>query len=75
LETFKTALSAIVRKLPNVHKSTFHNNQKVPVISALGRTRQEDLEFEASLGYIVRLCLKKIRVIIIIINNQKVETK
>jgi hypothetical protein len=29
------------------------------VISALVRLRQEDLEFEASLGKIVKLCLKK----------------
>jgi hypothetical protein len=45
------------------------------VIAALKRLRQEDSKLETSLGYIVRLCLKKIRVIIIIINNQKVETK
>jgi hypothetical protein len=28
-------------------------------IPALGRLRQEDCVFEVSLGYIVRLCLKK----------------
>jgi hypothetical protein len=33
----------------------------MPVISALGRLRQEDHEFEVSLGYIVKLCLKNIR--------------
>jgi hypothetical protein len=31
----------------------------LPVISALGRLRQEDCEFKASLSYIVRTCLKK----------------
>jgi hypothetical protein len=31
----------------------------VPVIPALERLRQEDQELEDSLGYIVRLCLKK----------------
>jgi hypothetical protein len=29
-----------------------------PVISALGRLRQEDCKFKANLGYIVRPCLK-----------------
>jgi hypothetical protein len=31
-----------------------------PVILALGRLRQKDHEFEASLGCLMRLCLKKI---------------
>jgi hypothetical protein len=30
----------------------------MPVIPALGRLWQEDLEYQASLGYIVRPCLK-----------------
>jgi hypothetical protein len=29
------------------------------VILALGRLRQEDVEFKANLGYIVRTCFKK----------------
>jgi hypothetical protein len=33
-----------------------------PIISALRRQRQEDLEFKASLGYKVRTCLKKQKV-------------
>jgi hypothetical protein len=32
-----------------------------PVISALGRLRQEDREFEVSLGSIARTCLRKPR--------------
>jgi hypothetical protein len=31
----------------------------MPVISALGRERQEDCDVRATLGYIAGLCLKK----------------
>jgi hypothetical protein len=31
----------------------------MPVISALGKLRQEDLEFKANLGYEARPCLRK----------------
>jgi hypothetical protein len=33
--------------------------QVMPIISALRRLRQEDLEFKAGLGCIVRSCVKK----------------
>jgi hypothetical protein len=33
----------------------------VPVIPALRKPRQKDLEFEASLGYRAKLCLKRER--------------
>jgi hypothetical protein len=32
----------------------------LPVISSFRRLRQEDHEFQSSLGYIARLCLKKL---------------
>jgi hypothetical protein len=37
----------------------------IPAIPAIGRQRQEDLKFEASLGYIAKGYLKKKKVIIL----------
>jgi hypothetical protein len=34
----------------------------MPVISALGRQRQEDSKFKANLGYIVKFCLQKTKI-------------
>jgi hypothetical protein len=39
------------------------NSGSTPVILALGRLRQEDLRFNASLGYIQRLCLKEKKIL------------
>jgi hypothetical protein len=38
----------------------------MPVIPALGRLKQEDSEFEASLGYVVRPFLKTKRKLILL---------
>jgi hypothetical protein len=43
----------------------------LPVIPPLRRLSQKDLEFEASLGYLARLCLKKKTTTN---NNKKIET-
>jgi hypothetical protein len=40
-------------------KNGERTRQFVLVISALGRLKQEDCQFEVSLGYIVRLCRKE----------------
>jgi hypothetical protein len=39
--------------------STVIYDKTLTIIQALGRLRQEDCEFEVSLGYIERNCLKK----------------
>lgn len=41
--------------------SNYGHTEYIPVISACRKWRQEDLEFEASLKYIVKSCLKKLR--------------
>jgi hypothetical protein len=53
------------RKMIDVRYLDLHKGRKIaghgdymPVISALGRLRQENHELEASLGSIVRTCLK-----------------
>jgi hypothetical protein len=58
-------------KLDKSKKSNKNKNIKwrTPVITVLGRLRQEDCEFEASLGYIVRPCFKKTK------NRNKIKVK
>jgi hypothetical protein len=41
------------------HLRKYTEKQRVPIILALKRLRQEDCKFETSLGCTVRLCLKK----------------
>jgi hypothetical protein len=45
----------------NLNKGKFQNWAwwYMPIIPALGMLREEDLKFQPSLGYTVRLCLKK----------------
>jgi hypothetical protein len=39
----------------------------MPIIPILGRLKQEDLEFEASVDYIMRLCLKFFFVLLLLL--------
>jgi hypothetical protein len=43
----------------------------IPIIPALRRLRQEDCEFKTSLGYIVKLYLKKITIILFFSNGHQ----
>jgi hypothetical protein len=55
-------LTPVLLKTLNFKNFKLNENQEwwyMPVISTLGRKRQEDHKFKASLGYVVEPCLKK----------------